>query len=153
MTTRDPWLTASELAVWRAWVRLQMPLAAALNRQLAASSSLSLSDYEVLVHLSESDCGSTRVSDLAAALDWERSRLSHHLRRMQERGLIERRDCPNDGRVAYVLLTPHGRETIEQAAPGHAEAVRQLVFTGTDDVELAAVQRFFDRVLTRVGQD
>ena len=101
-----------------------MPLSAALNRQLARDSNLSTADYAVLVQLSESVGARLRARDLVVALTWEKSRLSHHIRRMESRGLVSRQECPTDGRGAFIALTPVGRSAIEQAAPGHVTAVR-----------------------------
>ncbi|WP_292991391.1 MarR family winged helix-turn-helix transcriptional regulator [Mycobacterium sp.] len=109
-------------------MRVQLRMKYEINRQLQADSELSLSDYDVLVALSGPRDRGMRVSDLAAQIGWERSRLSHQLRRMDERGLTERRPSTEDGRTANVVLTPRGRRAIEDAAPGHAELVRTLFF-------------------------
>jgi DNA-binding MarR family transcriptional regulator len=69
-----------------------------------------------------------RVLELARALGWEKSRLSHQLTRMQQRGLVERSFCTEDRRGAWVVLTDRGRETVEQAAPRHVESVRRYMF-------------------------
>ena len=69
-----------------------------------------------------------RVGDLAAQIGWERSRLSHQLRRMEERGLTERRASTEDGRTTNVVLTARGRQAIAYAAPGHVDLVRSLFF-------------------------
>src|SRR5664279_372312 len=124
----DPrWLTASEARAWRALQNLSAPLAAALNRQLTRDSALSSADYEVLVVLSESPAGVLRAGELGRATGWEKSRLSHHIKRMVARGLVERRGCVTDGRGLMVAITPSGQSAIEQAAPGHVEAVRDYV--------------------------
>ena len=85
-----------------------------------------MSDYEVLVLLSEAPGGRLRMATLAEGLRWDRSRLSHHIRRMETRGVVARTDCPEDGRGSFVGITPAGRTTIEAAAPGHVRAVREL---------------------------
>jgi DNA-binding MarR family transcriptional regulator len=124
----DPrWLSASEARAWRALQNLSAPLAAALNRQLTRDSALSSADYEVLVVLSESPAGVLRAGELGRATGWEKSRLSHHIKRMVARGLVERQGCVTDGRGLMVAITPNGRSAIEQAAPGHVEAVRAYV--------------------------
>ncbi len=97
-----------------------------LNRQLQRDSGLSSADYEVLVNLSEADEGRLRAFQLGALIRWEKSRVSHHLTRMEKRGLIAREECPTDGRGAYVVLTPAGRAAIDTAAPLHVEEVRRL---------------------------
>ena len=110
-------------------MRVQLRMSYEMNRQLQADSGLSLADYDVLVALSDdgNDAG-LRVSDLAARIGWERSRLSHQLRRMEERGLTERRPSTEDGRTTNVVLTASGRRAIVEAAPGHVDLVRGLFF-------------------------
>ena len=99
-----------------------------LNRRLSDALSdhagLSDADYAVLVCLSESPTGRVRARDIGVYLGWEKSRLSHHLTRMEKRGLVERRDCLTDARGADVVVTADGRAAIETAAPQHVEDVR-----------------------------
>src|ERR687889_736361 len=106
------WLTEDEQRQWRAYLRMQAQLNAELNRQLQADSELSLADYEVLVQLTDAPDGRLRPYELQRALEWEQSRLSHHLARMQRRGLVERQECPSDARGAFVTLTGAGRSAI-----------------------------------------
>ena len=96
--------------------------------------------------------GRARISELADLLEWERSRLSHHLKRMESRGHIERSHCPEDGRGQYVAVTPVGRAAIAQAAPAHVELVRELVFEGMSDTELRAIIDVSERVAARLAQ-
>src|SRR5690606_18122966 len=126
-----------EQRAWRAYLRMQARLAAALNRQLQATSKLSLADYGVLVQLTEAPQGRLRPYELQRALDWEQSRLSHQLRRMQQRGLVTREACPEDARGAYVVVTETGRRAIAAAAPGHVQAVRELVFDALEPGQVA----------------
>ncbi|WP_322860690.1 MarR family winged helix-turn-helix transcriptional regulator [Mycobacterium europaeum] len=109
-------------------MRVQLRMNYEMNRQLQADSGLSLSDYDVLVALGADRDAAMRVSDLAAQIGWERSRLSHQLRRMEERGLTRRRPSAEDGRTTLVLLTPSGRRALAEAAPGHVDLVRSLFF-------------------------
>ncbi len=120
---------------------------------MLADSDLSLQDFDVLVRLSEAPDGRLRISDLAGALLWERSRLSHHSKRMERRGLVKRTECPDDGRGAFLVLTPTGRATLERAAPAHARTVRRLVFDALSDDELAAMARFTDVLLSRLDPE
>ncbi|MFB9315126.1 MarR family winged helix-turn-helix transcriptional regulator [Nocardioides plantarum] len=149
MTTDEPWLSATQQQVWRRWVAVTGELPARLNRELQATSGLSLSDYDVLVALSEAMDSRLRAGDLATALAWERSRLSHHVRRMVGRDLLAREECADDGRGAWVVLTPTGRDAIAQAAPGHARLVRELVFDDLDDADLAVLDRVLGIALDR----
>jgi DNA-binding MarR family transcriptional regulator len=125
---KKKWLTPAQQRAWVAYMRVQLRMNYEINRQLQADSGLSLADYDVLVALSGLRDRGMRVSDLAAQIGWERSRLSHQLRRMDERGLTERRPSIDDGRTADVMLTPRGQQAIYEAAPGHVELVRSLFF-------------------------
>jgi DNA-binding MarR family transcriptional regulator len=100
----------------------------AMKRQLQRDSDLSLADYHLLRVLSDAHGGPLQVSDLAAQIGWERSRTSHQLRRLCERGLAERVPSQDDGRATDAMPTTAGREAIDAAAPGHVALVRQLFF-------------------------
>jgi DNA-binding MarR family transcriptional regulator len=91
-----------------------------------------------------------RVLELAEAVQWEKSRLSHHLARMQRRGLIKRQNCPGDARGAFVVLTAEGRRAIEQAAPAHVEAVQSLVFDGLSSEQVETLAEIADTVVSRI---
>jgi len=119
------WLDEREQRAWRGLIRMQAQLDAHLRRSLVRDSGLSDADYDVLVHLSEAPEDRLRIFELVRALQWEKSRLSHQLRRMEQRGLLERSECPTDGRGAFVSLTPEGRAAIEAAAPRHVAEVRR----------------------------
>ncbi|MFD4115852.1 MarR family winged helix-turn-helix transcriptional regulator [Streptomyces niveus] len=124
--TQDPrWLTEAEQRAWQAYRRMFLLLNAQLARDLAQDSGLSDADYDVLSALRASPDRRRRVSELADRMLWSRSRLSHHLARMQQRGLVVREECATDGRGAVVVLTDEGTRTIEQAAPPHVESVRR----------------------------
>ena len=148
--TSTPWLSAQEQHLWRSWLALGSALPAALHRELQADAGLSLPDFDVLVQLSESADGRLRMSELARALGWERSRLSHHVGRMERRDLVAREKCADDGRGAFVVLTPAGRRAIEDAAPHHVRTVRRLVFDPLDDRDVADLDRIVTTLLGRV---
>ena len=120
------WLNEREMRAWRALQSMQMRLVGELGRRLAAGSGLSYSDYLVLVGLTDNPEGRMRLFELARALGWEKSRVSHHIARMAERGLVTKEKCGADRRGAYVAITKQGRKEIEAAAPGHVRDVRQL---------------------------
>jgi len=113
MRSETPWLSTQEERLWRGWMRLNTELSATLQREMQADAQLSMSDYDVLVHLTDSPEGRVRVSDLARLLQWERSRVSHHVPRMERRGLVERSECVEDGRGAFVAVTAAGRAANE----------------------------------------
>jgi DNA-binding MarR family transcriptional regulator len=144
------WLSSEEERVWRAYLAMNGRLAARLNRRLQQDSELSLADFEVLVHLTDRDDERVRAFELARAMQWEKSRLSHQLARMQRRGLITRTECPEDGRGAFVVLTPQGRAVIEQAAPHHVDAVREYFLDQLNDDEFRTLGAIAERVLARL---
>lgn len=145
--TNGLWLTDTQQRVWRRWLAVNAELPAVLHRELQADSGLSLPDFEVLVQLTDTPEGRVRVMDLASALQWERSRLSHHIKRMEARGLVGREECVEDGRGAFVVLTREGREAIERAAPAHVRTVRELFFEALTDQELDSLATITDKVL------
>ena len=148
----DPWLDDRQQRLWRAWVALSSQLPAALHRQLQADSGLSLQDFEVLVHLTDAADGRVRVSDLARCAGWERSRLSHQLRRMEQRGLVERSECSEDARGTMIALTPRGRAALEKAAPGHVAAVRRHFVDLVEPGEVPVLAAVFRRVRDALGR-
>lgn len=127
-------------------MRVQLRMSYEMNRQLQADSGLSLSDYDVLVALGGAADGRMHVSDLAAQIGWERSRASHHLRRMSERGLTERRPSADDGRATDAVLTEAGRRALVEAAPGHVALVRRLFFDAVPDDLIAPLTAALEHV-------
>jgi DNA-binding MarR family transcriptional regulator len=144
------WLTEEEQRAWRGLLRMTAQLNARMNRQLQDDYGISLTDYDVLVVLSEAPAGRRRVFELTDVLAWEQSRVSHQLARMQRRGLVAREECPTDARAAFAVITEAGRAAIEGAAPAHVEMVRQLVFDGLSHDQLTALTAVTDRVLERL---
>ncbi|WP_199706615.1 MarR family winged helix-turn-helix transcriptional regulator [Amnibacterium setariae] len=118
--------TADELRVWREYVetgeRIRSAMAGAMQRRTGISSG----DYAVLLALSEAEGRRLRSSALADAAHWERSRLSHHLPRMERRGLIRREDCATDDRGAEVVLSAEGLRVFRQASAAHFGLIREL---------------------------
>ncbi len=119
-----PRLTAQELAIWRALLDTTAELRRVLGAELQ-ESGLSPGDYQVLLALKEADGTRLRSSELAATMEWERSRLSHHLGRMEHRGLIRRDDCATDSRGAEVSLTDSGAAAFRRASAPHLRAIKQ----------------------------
>src|SRR3954453_7820740 len=142
------WLTDDEQRAWRGLVQMTSRLDARLNRELQQSSGLSLADYDVLVLLTEAPDGRLRMFQLLEDLQWEQSRLSHHIARMQRRGLIAREECVTDRRGAFVVMTDAGRDAIEKAAPGHVDLVRRLVYDGLSEEQVDMLGAFVSRVLS-----
>ena len=129
-TPAGGWLDAGQRRAWLAYIRVQLRMAYEMNRQLLADSGMSLPDYDVLTALSVADEGRMQITVLAAQIGWERSRVSHHVRRMSSRGLVTCDLSAADRRVTEVTLTRRGRQALEEAAPGHVDLVRRLFFGG-----------------------
>jgi len=152
MSSDVQWLTAQEQRVWRRWLTLNARLSATLQRELQDDAGLSMPDFEVLVHLTDSPEGRIRVTDLARLLQWERSRVSHHVTRMERRRLVQRVECTEDGRGAFIVITPQGRAAIEQAAPGHVKTVRRLVFDALSPEDLDAFAAIIEKALAQLDK-
>ena len=150
MTEEPRWLTAAEQNAWRSFVRLHDQLMGRLSQHLQAESNLSAADYAVLVNLTDIPDGRLRFLDLANAVEWEKSRMSHHITRMVKRGLVVREECAEDGRGAFVVVTEAGREAIAAAAPRHVEAVRRMFIDPLTEEELGTFAQLAKRLLERL---
>lgn len=148
--TPAPWLDEREHAAWRGLVRMQSQLTGELARRLARSSALSYPDYEVLAVLTERPDGRLRLFELAHELGWEKSRASHHIRRMEERGLVGKERCVEDRRGWFVEVTDDGRRAIADAAPDHVAAVRELFVDRLTPEQIDVVSEVADTVLAAV---
>jgi DNA-binding MarR family transcriptional regulator len=142
------WLTEEQQQIWRGYLTMVSRLQTAMHRQLQQDCGLSLSDYDVLVALSER--GPQRINELGEVLGWEQSRLSHQLRRMRGRGLVQRHGSGDDRRGATVELTDGGRAALDTAAPGHVEVVRSAVFDGLSAAQLRAFGSVIESVVARL---
>ncbi|MFI5932047.1 MarR family winged helix-turn-helix transcriptional regulator [Actinoplanes sp. NPDC051494] len=118
--------TRDQLRVWREFIESTEALRAVVAARLLSDTGLSMGDYAVLLALDEAPGGRIRSSELAAAISWERSRLSHHLARMERRGLIRREPAATDSRGAEILLEPAGESAFRAATVPHLRAVREL---------------------------
>ena len=130
--------TSAELRTWREFIETVEALSWRLASRLQSESSLSQGDYQVLLALSEADGHRMRSSELAAVIGWERSRLSHHLGRMEKRGLVGHDPCAADGRGAEVVLAAHGSDCFRRATIPHLRAVRELFIDALTSEQLAA---------------
>jgi DNA-binding MarR family transcriptional regulator len=133
-----PLPTTEELKIWRDFIETTERLRSQLASRLQGDSALSPGDYVVLLALREAEGHRLRSSELAEAVGWERSRLSHHLGRMERRGLIRRVECVTDNRGAEVLLTDDGARAFRRATIPHLSAVRELFFDPLTREQVAA---------------
>ncbi|PZS13464.1 MAG: MarR family transcriptional regulator [Pseudonocardiales bacterium] len=121
------WLDEDEQRAWRAYLEATLLFFDALDRQMQQDSGMPHAYYEILVRLSETDGHSMRMSELAVRTRSSRSRLSHAIDRLEERGWVERADCPTDRRGQLAHLTDHGFAVLAAAAPSHVAVVRKHV--------------------------
>jgi DNA-binding MarR family transcriptional regulator len=120
-------LTNRQQAAWTSYQRMRARLGERLNRDLARESGLSEADFEILAHLTDVPGESARAIALRCGLEWEKSRLSHQLRRMEQRGLVTRETCTEDNRSTVIRVTAEGRRLAEEGRRVHEAAVRRYV--------------------------
>ena len=128
------------MQAWKAFLRASTRLMERLDAELT-DFGISLADYEILVNLSDEPTGELRMTELAARTLVSRSGLTRRLDRLVESGLVARRSCPTDRRGVLAVLTPAGRQRLQDAAPKHVEGVRRHFLsqlTGQDLVALAS---------------
>ncbi|WP_203715791.1 MarR family winged helix-turn-helix transcriptional regulator [Asanoa siamensis] len=150
--TEPRWLDPQERRMWRAYLRMQRAIEVALVRQLG-DSGISRPDFEVLVPLSEAEGRTLRVRDLATWLGWDRSRISHQLRRMEERGLITREHCTDDARGTMVRMTDEGYAITVRAAPDQVATVRRVLVDLLSRDEIDQLTAIAERVANAAGYD
>ncbi|MBX7160362.1 MAG: MarR family transcriptional regulator [Acidimicrobiia bacterium] len=118
------WLDDDEQKAWRAFITATVLITRALDKEMRDEHGLSLDDYAILALTSEAPGQRLRFGELAQALRAPKAHVTYRSQRLRELGLVERIDCPEDGRGAYCELTPKGRRAIEDAAPTHVAGVR-----------------------------
>ncbi|MGB3373964.1 MAG: MarR family transcriptional regulator [Microbacterium sp.] len=123
-------LTAEELGLWRDFLRWSERTMAAVGADLASKSSLSVSDFEAMIRLQDAG-GEMLQRELGDSLSWSASRLSHQLRRMEQRGLLSRSSAGH-GRSVRVALTTLGRRDLAAAVAVHAHSVREHFLSVVD---------------------
>jgi DNA-binding MarR family transcriptional regulator len=153
MPTEPDWLDPREDRAWRAFMHAHHRLGVRLNQLLLQDSGLTLADYEVLAVLSEHPAGRMPARELGASLQWEKSRLSHQVRGLQEHGLVAREPNPADGRSAMIILLPAGRRAIEDAAPQHVRNVRRNFIDLLTPAELDMLAALNERVLRHLAEE
>jgi DNA-binding MarR family transcriptional regulator len=146
------WLNEQEARAWRQFLVMSARLQRSLGAELQRDTGLSEGDYGVLVALSEAEDGRLRPSEIGGAIQWEKSRLSHHLSRMEQRGLVRRMPCKTDNRGALVAMTAAGRRALERAAPKHVDHVRRVFFDPLTPEQIVALGDIADSVLAQLEQ-
>ncbi len=145
--------TREQLRIWRDYIETSEALRARLASRLQSESSLSTGDYQVLLALTEAEQHTLRSSELAALAGWERSRLSHHLGRMERRGLIRRAACVDDPHGVDVTVTDTGREAFRAGSVPHLRAVRELFVDALSAEQLGHVAQLTEALRRNLGLD
>jgi DNA-binding MarR family transcriptional regulator len=153
-TTQDvPWLTPEEGAAWWPLSGLISKLPAALERQLQRDAGISHFEYMVLSQLSGAPRRTMRMSDLADLANGSLSRLSHAVKRLENRGWMRREPCPEDGRYTNAILTEDGQVKVADTAPGHVRAVRELVVDALSPAQLEQMRDISRHILQHIEPD
>ena len=147
--TSPKWLTPAEEKAWRRFIVASRRLFEGLDDDLA-EHGLSLSDYEVLVHLSEAPDRTMRMSELAEISLISRSRLSHRIKVMEKAGWVKRESCPTDKRGSLAVMTAKGWKAIVAAAPDHISGVRRRFIDALDKGDQKALADIFERVTLQI---
>ena len=146
-------LSGRQREVWHAYQRMSSRVFARLHRTLLREAGVSLPDYEILEVLVEAPEERLRAYELGAELQWEKSRLSHHLKRMVNRGLVGRAACQSDGRGLWIGVTEAGRAAWEKAVPVYDRAVRDMVFGVITEEQAAGLGELSEKVLADLPAD
>lgn len=144
------WLTREELAAWVRLAAVLELLPGVLDSQLRRDAELTNFEYYVLAMLSEAPQRTLRMTALAALTNATLPRLSHVVRRLEDRGLVERFPCPEDGRATNARLTEDGWRKVQASAPGHVDSVRKHVIDALTPDQIAQLTAITDAVLERL---
>jgi DNA-binding MarR family transcriptional regulator len=145
--TQPRWLSDEQQQVWRRFVQVLIKMPAALEAQLQRDAGLTHMGYMVLTTLSERDDRRLAMSRLAKLASASLSRLSHVVARLEAQGWVRRERDPEDGRVQIAVLTDVGYAKVVDSAPGHAEAVQQLLFDRLTPAQMRQLARLADALL------
>lgn len=148
--SEGPWLDDDEQKAWRSYLLMKRTLETHLERHLQREFGLSSSDFEILVNLSESESGRMRAFELGRATQWEKSRLSHHLTRMEKRGLIRKEAC--ESRYPEIAITADGLAAIKECAPVHAARVREFFVDVFGPERLGVLGEVSDEIVDTIGK-
>jgi DNA-binding MarR family transcriptional regulator len=144
------WLTDAEVASWLSVVRLITWLPWSIDQQLRRDSDLGMVEYQVLARLSSQPERTMRMSSLADLANSSLSRLSHLVKRLEDRGFVRREPDPADGRFTNAILTEEGFRVLAEAAPGHVAHVRSLVIDVLSPEQLRRLGHVADRIVSRI---
>lgn len=147
--SRSP-LSATEAAAWAGYQRMRVRLAGKIGRELARTAGVSEADFEILIAIGQESGHAVRALALRCGLEWEKSRLSHQLRRMEQRGLVQREECTQDGRGSVVRLTDKGRRLAAEAKAVYEKSVSEHMMAVLTPAQVRALGEITEAVLAQI---
>ncbi|MGY1608950.1 MULTISPECIES: MarR family winged helix-turn-helix transcriptional regulator [unclassified Geodermatophilus] len=147
------WLSEAEMTAWVRLVAVVELLPGVLDGQLRRDAGLTHFDYHVLAMLSEAPRRTLRMTELATRTNATLPRLSHVVRRLEDRGLVERAPCPSDGRATNARLTDEGWATVRATAPGHVATVREHVVDALTPEQVGQLAEIAGALLERLDPE
>ena len=143
-------LTDTEKSQWRVFLTMRRQLDLTLERRLQAGAGISSADHEILLGLYEAPDRMLRAGQIADLIGWEKSRVSHQISRMEQRGLLSRAECGDDARGVWVRLEPDGIRAVLESSSCRAEALKEYFFDVLQPDELEVLTRVSTRVLDTI---
>ena len=143
--------TKSERDLWRTFFVMRRQLELTLERRLHADAGISAADFEILISLYENPAKRLRAGQIGDIIGWEKSRVSHQITRMEQRGLVAREECDSDARGVWIVLTADGSRAVLAALRDHGDAVRQYFFDVLTDEEKRTLMDISSRVLDTIN--
>lgn len=147
------WLDPQEQHAWRGFLLASRLIMDQLNRELHDAHDLSLTDYAILVRLSEETPHQLRMTDLAASSGLSKSRLSHQMKRLEQRGLTTRASCPDDARGTLAELTDTGFKALQEASHTHVRGVREHLLDNFDPAQVREMSRWTENVVRHLDAE
>ena len=151
--TSAHWLSDAEQATWRHYVAVSTTVSRMLDRELKEQHELSSEDYGILAMLSEAPDHQLRFGELGAALRLPKPFLTYRFQRLEQQGLVERRECGSDARGAFAALTDAGFDAIEAAAPTHVAGVRRFILDHLNEEEISVLGELLGKIITGIDAD
>ncbi|WP_309617456.1 MarR family winged helix-turn-helix transcriptional regulator [Salinibacterium sp.] len=140
-----------EQELWRVFSAMRRQLELAMERRLQSDAAISTADFDILSALIEEPGHRLRSGRIADLIGWERSRVSHQITRMQQRGLLHRQECGDDARGVWIALSANGRRSVLGAVDEHRAAVREYFFDALTEEEKATIAEASRKVLDRIN--
>lgn len=145
-------LNETQKNAWASYQRLRLRLTERINRELSSKTGLSEADYEILTALTLAPDETVRALALRCGLEWEKSRLSHQLKRMEARGLVRREECLEDNRGTVIRMTDLGRQLATEAQQHYDDAIRRYVVDALTPEQLESLGLIADAILVKLDE-